>query len=519
MVDDRDLTQNKPIFDPTQSRTFEIFFGITAKIGTDKQLVIQRLKDQLSAYGYRVETIKVTSILKMQISKINLDRDNSVIKKYKKLIHVCNTIRTSRNDLAILARLAIANIRQIRKNITNTEKPNHSQKIAYIIDQLKLPGEIDFMRSIYGHRYYQIGITSDYDARLSNIINQEGSTLRKRPEDIKESATQLIKQDDAEEGNKFGQDVRDAFASSDFFVDPHFPLEIDRFVSAVFGSNDVSPSVDELGMGVASLSALRSADLSRQVGAALCSESGEIISTGCNEVPRPGGGQYWYQDDDDQRDLILGFDKNAIIKDQIREQIVNGIMTALEVTSDSQKDDIYDKLFKTTNAPLKDSMLSDLTEFGRAVHAEMAAILEAARRGIPTKDLTLYCTTFPCHNCAKHIIAAGIRRVKYIEPYPKSRALELHHDALMCKPISPNQGDSKVQFNEFLGMGPSKIDLLFKRKKRKDANGSFVKLSKLEAIPIGMPLSSNYDHDEILALHPLQKPLLESDFDYELPTE
>ncbi|MDN3612645.1 hypothetical protein QWZ16_23945 [Vibrio ostreicida] len=26
---------------------------------------------------------------------------------------------------------------------------------------------------------------------------------------------------------------------------------------------------------------------------------------------------------------------------------------------------------------------------------------------------------FPCHNCAKHIVASGIKRVVYVEPYPK----------------------------------------------------------------------------------------------------
>ena len=68
----------------------------------------------------------------------------------------------------------------------------------------------------------------------------------------------------------------------------------------------------------------------------------------------------------------------------------------------------------------------DLIEFSRTVHAEMAAIVDAARRGVSVQDCNLYTTTFPCHECAKHIVAAGIRRVVYIEPYPKSQALSLH---------------------------------------------------------------------------------------------
>ena len=40
----------------------------------------------------------------------------------------------------------------------------------------------------------------------------------------------------------------------------------------------------------------------------------------------------------------------------------------------------------------------------------------------------MYVTTFPCHNCAKHIIAAGLERVVYLEPYPKSRAKTLYDE-------------------------------------------------------------------------------------------
>ena len=36
----------------------------------------------------------------------------------------------------------------------------------------------------------------------------------------------------------------------------------------------------------------------------------------------------------------------------------------------------------------------------------------------------MYMTTFPCHNCAKHIIASGIINVYYIEPYAESEILE-----------------------------------------------------------------------------------------------
>src|SRR3569832_2504669 len=76
------------------------------------------------------------------------------------------------------------------------------------------------------------------------------------------------------------------------------------------------------------------------------------------------------------------------------------------------------------------SRLLDITEFGRAVHAEMDAILCCSRAGIDTLGTTLFSTTFPCHNCTKYFVAAGIKRVVYIEPYEKSQALDLHDDAI-----------------------------------------------------------------------------------------
>ena len=50
--------------------------------------------------------------------------------------------------------------------------------------------------------------------------------------------------------------------------------------------------------------------------------------------------------------------------------------------------------------------LRELTEYGRAVHAEMDALLDAARRGVAVQGATLYVSTFPCHSCARHVIAA-----------------------------------------------------------------------------------------------------------------
>jgi len=112
-------------------------------------------------------------------------------------------------------------------------------------------------------------------------------------------------------------------------------------------------------------------------------------------------------------------------------------------------------------AVLEASPLRDLTEFGRVVHAEMEALLSCGRNGMSTVGTTLYCTTFPCHNCAKHIIAAGVGRVVYVEPYPKSKALEFHDDSIASEAESDAEVAGRVRFNDFVGIGPRRFFDLF----------------------------------------------------------
>jgi len=47
----------------------------------------------------------------------------------------------------------------------------------------------------------------------------------------------------------------------------------------------------------------------------------------------------------------------------------------------------------------------------RAMHAEQNAVAAAARNGIALKGATCYVTLFPCINCAKALIMAGITRI------------------------------------------------------------------------------------------------------------
>lgn len=194
---------------------------------------------------------------------------------------------------------------------------------------------------------------------------------------------------------------------------------------------------------MAASAALQSADLSRQVGAAILRSTGDIVSMGCNEVPSGGGGQYWSGDPDDARDYRKGYDANAQKKEHILNEIVEAVCQVFGADAEHQVAQLRERL--------RASSLMDLTEFGRAVHAEMEALMSAARSGCSVSGCTLYATTF------------GIKRVVFIEPYPKSLALELHEDSVVRMDLNPADLGScrKVRMEAFIGVAPRRYWTLF----------------------------------------------------------
>ncbi len=128
-------------------------------------------------------------------------------------------------------------------------------------------------------------------------------------EKYRASAEELINIDEQEEGQKLGQDVSDAFPLADFFVDArskeNLEVSIRRFLETLFGYPYHTPTRDEFGMYLAQAAAMRSSDLSRQVGAAITTNEGEVIALGANDIPKAYGGLYWCDDEEDSRDFRL----------------------------------------------------------------------------------------------------------------------------------------------------------------------------------------------------------------------
>jgi deoxycytidylate deaminase len=449
----------------------ELVIGFVAPIGADFGKVLTATQRCLAKYGFESITYRLSELFDSEeISRLIDPLDTS--REYLRIETAMNAgdqLRKSTKTDEIMAFFAAAKIQQTRNSKGKSREP--LPRTAHLLRSLKRPEEVTWLRKIYGSRFLLVSVFVPQDQRMNFLGTARGGGLDAA------QAMMLIQRDGA--GGAHGQATTRTFELGDLFLDGtlashRLEIEISRFLDLVFGSPLHTPRREEHGMFLAFAVSLRSGDLSRQVGAVIAAEDGTLIAEGANDAPRFGGGQYWPDDNEDQRDIVIGRDSN---EDKKRE-IVRRILTEFDALEAGQ--DPLD----VAKARLNDSGLLDITEFGRAVHAEMAALMNCARFGIPTKDRSLFCTTFPCHNCAKHIVAAGISEVWFIEPYPKSQAANLYSDSITLEGKA-----GKLEFKPFVGIGPRRyVDLFALRDAfgvkipRKDTNGNVVQWSPEDAL-------------------------------------
>jgi cytidine deaminase len=325
-----------------------------------------------------------------------------------------------------------------------------------------------------------------------------GDSHGQRGQEWRATAEELIAIDEKETGTEYGQNVRDTFPMADVFVSysglPELEKTIDRFIDIFFGRPFMTPTREEYGMFHAQAAALRSAALGRQVGAAIATAEGDILAVGVNEVPKAHGGHYWHEDEGDARDFARGQDQNDRVKRVLLRDLLGEMARRKWLAESAGRtiESLVDELIvgSAASRPFKDSFIMGLTEFGRDVHAEMSALLSAARLGVSIRGCRLFTTTFPCHNCAKHIVSAGISEVTYIEPYAKSFAREFHPDSINVDGDSTGQ----IPFAPFVGVAPRRYLEWFKAGTRKDERGRPTNWRPGEAVPLfAHPALGGYD--------------------------
>lgn len=528
----------------------ELVIALVAAVGTDLEMVSSQIKIELNEYRYETLQLKLSEYLAEEagqdFAKMPFDEalwgkmtaGDHLRQEWDRgdalALHAISDIVATRHQRAGGAgddELAPAPTEPTdvptdqRAGGAGDDVPPPLDRTAFLLRSLKTQDELTTLRAVYGPRLIVVGAYSPKEARIKHLATkiEESRGTKDRTKWVRQPE-ELVERDEKEEGAR-GQDVSGTFHRADFFIRgsdrDETRADIERIFEILFGSPFRTPTRDEHGQFLAAGASLRSAELGRQVGAAIVTREGSVLAVGANEVPKAGGGSHWEEDGAGNRDFEIGeIDTNRAQFEDLASRLTDRVVERVEQLLGEGDESVahgYEDLAEQLRAALPDDLraggLKDLTEFGRAVHAEMNALLDALRRGVSVQGATVHATTFPCHNCARHIVGAGIARVVFIEPYPKSRAETLHADSMS---VDVAQDGGKVSFEPFVGVAPRKYRELFDaaareelgHPPRKDSTGRKAAFAKPEALPIfsdaGLaqlrPEARDYRAKEFLAL-------------------
>ncbi|MGV8893897.1 MAG: anti-phage dCTP deaminase [Burkholderiaceae bacterium] len=484
------------------THTEELVIALCGPIGSPLHSVATAIQAMITdSFGYdECRILKLSDFIGEHSHKANVDIPaNDSFAKIIAQINAGNLLR-ERYGASILAELAVNNIRFEReKHKQDNAATNYTpRRVCHIIDSIKNKEELALLKLVYRDMLYVVGVFSPLATREVNIArknNLSGAEVHT-----------LIDRDSGEE-SKAGQTVADTFPHSDFFLrmdagtDSQLTKRVERFLHLILGTKVITPKPSESAMYAAAMASANSACLSRQVGAAVTDADENILSIGWNDVPKFGGGLYVDGDGDSR---CWNHDGGKCFNDEEKQFFANELVTALQGIIPLAS------VEEARTVLRKSGKLGGLIEFSRAIHAEMHAILSAGRTaGDKIKNGKIFVTTYPCHSCARHIIASGISEVYYIEPYRKSLAIKLHGDA-----ISELELDTKkVRVLAYDGVAPSKFLALFRvpANSRKNA-GKLIHIPLKEAMPrIEKSLESLPSREAIVVGSLMSKNLLPQD--------
>ena len=483
--------------------SLELIIGLVGPVGSGVSTTVKALVQKLTdVYGYEVHCIKVSELIRENAASVQMELAGvgpgvERIEAYQKAGNALRKIKGN-NHLADRAIERIAYLRQNNAGFIKTAEGVDvpvQKRIAYVIDSLKNPAEIQRLRQIYGDLFWAITVFAPHDVRERRIVTGGLGTA---------SAGDVMKRDQEEE-EKSGQQVSRTAHLSDYFIRNHkdttdiLESALNRFLEVIFGTKLHTPSFDEQGIMKAAAAGIQSACLSRQVGASIYNIMGDLIGVGCNDVPVAGGGLYGDPFGRPKNDLkqednrCYKWGGGVCHNDERKARLA--LSVARKVSEAVPKEEMQNAIDRTLEA-VQNSDAKNLIEFSRSVHAEMEAIVSVARTGAgSTIGGTLFTTTFPCHNCARHIVAAGINRVVFIEPYSKSLALKLHYDS-----ITLSDESDKVQFQQYEGFSPrASIRAFSSAGIERKTNGKYEPKNARNASPIfPFPLDSYINSERLV---------------------
>jgi deoxycytidylate deaminase len=459
------------------THTEELVIALCGPMGSPLHEVAEKLQEMLKS-GFKYETctvIRLSKFIQEHAEKASKPIRTPPAERRHDLISLGDEMRRS-YGASVLAELAVHEIR-IDRELNAKDKATGQyipRRACHIIDSIKNQQELELLRTVYREALYVVGVFAPVGMRESALRDQ-GLTSAE--------IAALMDRDSGEELDE-GQTVEETFPQCDFFLrmdsntETQLRSRVERFLHLILGTRVITPTRAETAMYAAASAAGNSACLSRQVGAAVTDDEGEVLSIGWNDVPKPFGDLYVTDlgaDPNGDRDKRCWNHGGKCYNDEEKTLLAEHLLDALgEIIPTGQRE-------KALQTVLKDKKLRGLIEFSRSIHAEMHAILTALRqKGDRVRGGRIYVTTYPCHSCARHIVAAGIKEVYYIEPYKKSLATKLHGDAM----TENEQSGDKVKLVPYDGVAPSRYLTLFRMKKdSRKRDGKVIRVSPGVARP------------------------------------
>ncbi|MBO9688012.1 anti-phage dCTP deaminase [Roseateles chitosanitabidus] len=438
------------------THTQELVIALCGPMGSPLHEVASKLELMLkTTFGYDCSILRLSDYIQDHAKRAGRPLSTKPAPRRNDLISLGDEMRGV-YGASVLAELAVNEIR-LGRELHHKDKATGQfapRRMCHIIDSIKNQQELELLRTVYREVLYVVGVFSPLPNREEALRNQglDNGDIAK-----------LMDRDSGEE-LAAGQTVDETFPQCDFFLrmdantDTQLRGRVERFLHLILGTQVITPTRAETAMYAAASAAGNSACLSRQVGAAVTDEDGEVLAIGWNDVPRPFGDLYVTDlasdptGDKDKRCWNYG---GKCHNDEEKSILAAHVIEALAPYIHENK------RADAAQAVSKNKKLRGLIEFSRAIHAEMHAILTALRqKGDRVRGGKIFVTTYPCHSCARHIVAAGIKEVYFIEPYKKSLATKLHGDAM----TESEQTSDKVRLIPYDGVAPTRYLSLFKMK-------------------------------------------------------
>jgi deoxycytidylate deaminase len=472
----------------SERRSPELVIAVVGAIGSGVSKCVEILTNRLSSeYGYTVSVIKASQKIIASARLVGEEYEPSLKggERIDRLQTIGNKLRQKLSNNYIIEKcveeIALARTKDGYKKAEGGALVAIPRRYAHIIDSVKHPEEVKLLREVYGDLFWLVAVFATADVRETRL-----KAIGVKPEDI----SKIFARDENEDFG-YGQKVRDTTHLADFFVrndgqnDIRLSSAIDRYLEIVFNIRVHTPTSHEAAMYAAAAAAAKSACLSRQVGAAIYSKEGELVGVGWNDVAKAFGGLY-SADDGESDHRCFRWGQKICHNDDRKERLYGKIFEALGKNGVLQTGATEERI----RSALRDTDIRNLIEYSRSVHAEMEAIISAARQGkgglVQGK---LYSTTFPCHSCARHIVASGISEVYYIEPYSKSLALDLHGDSVST---DIDKHETRVVFLQYEGVAPKNVVKLFRNGASRKANGKSIEQTKKDAEPVSCPVMDGF---------------------------